>query len=215
MRPDPAHLFDYSLLGDWYSSQEVRRIFTEASTVRAWLEVEAALAESQAELDLIPEWAAEDIRRAVSEADISLEDLARETVETAHPLIGVLRELERRAGEAGRFVHWGATTQDVLDTAVILQLEQVYDIVTRDLEAITDRLTDLAETHRNTMMMGRTHGIHALPTTLGFKFAVWVGELLRDLGSNRVGVGCSSVNWVAAWARWRASAREPRSSAAT
>lgn len=181
MRPSAAHIFDYRLLGNWYSTEEVRRIFDEESMLRTWLEVEAALAETQAELDIIPGWAATAIRDAVSGADLPIERLARDTAETAHPLIAVLRELERLAGAAGRYVHWGATTQDILDTAVILQLKQVYEIVTRDLVAIINRLTDLAEAHRDTMMMGRTHGVHALPTTLGFKLSVWIGELLRHL----------------------------------
>jgi adenylosuccinate lyase len=194
VKPEAAHIFDNRLLGDWYSTKEVRRIFDEGSTLRTWLEVEAALAETQAELDLIPGWTAIAIRDAVSRADFSIERLARETAETAHPLMAVLRELERRAGAAGRYVHWGATTQDILDTAVILQLKQVYEIVTRDLTAIIRRLTDLAEAYRDTMMMGRTHGVHALPITLGFKFSVWIGELLRhqerfDQSATRVLVG--------------------------
>ncbi len=181
MRPVSAHLIDYRLLGNWYATEEVRAIFDEMSTLKAWLEVEAALAEAQADLDIIPGWAATGIRDAVSKADLPIENLARETTETAHPLMGVLRELERLAGSAGRYVHWGATTQDILDTAAILQLKQVYRIVTRDLTAIIGRLADLAETYRETMMMGRTHGVHALPITLGFKLSVWIGELLRHL----------------------------------
>ena len=109
MRPGAAHLFDYRLLGDWYSTEEVRRIFDECSTLRTWLEVEAALAETQAELGIIPGWAATAIRDAVSEVDLPMERLARETAEAAHPLVPVLRELERRAGVAGRYIHWGAT----------------------------------------------------------------------------------------------------------
>jgi adenylosuccinate lyase len=176
-----AHLGHYMLFRDWYSTVEISAIFNEESLIKIWLEVEVALAEVQAELNIIPGWAASAIRDAVSEADIPMELLAKEAAETGHVLLPLLRELERRAGAAGRYIHWGATTQDILDTAVILQLKQTYRIVFRDLTAIITRLTDLAEAHRDTLIMGRTHGVHALPTTLGFKFSVWIGELLRHL----------------------------------
>lgn len=181
MSSSAAHLFDHHLFGDWYSTKEVRHIFDEATTLRIWLKVEAALAETEAELGIIPDWAATTIRETVSGADLPIDQLAAEVARTSHPLLPVLRELEGLAGSAGRYVHWGATTQDILDTAIVLQLKQIYEIVTRDLIAINNRLIDLAETHRDTMMIGRTHGVHALPTTLGFKFAVWVSELLRHL----------------------------------
>lgn len=176
-----TYIFDYRLFVDWYSTEETRQIFTEKAMVHKWLEVEATLAEKQAELGIIPVWAATAIRTAVSDADFDLVSIAREIDETGHVLVPVIRELERRAGEAGRFVHFGATTQDVLDTAVALQLKQVYKIINRDLVNIIYRLTELAEAHRDTVMMGRTHGVHALPITLGFKFSVWIGELLRHL----------------------------------
>ena len=181
MRPSAAHLFDYRLFGNLYATEEVRLIFDEASTLKTWLEVEAALAESQAEFDIIPAWAAAMIRDAITRADLPIEKLAQKTTETAHPIIAILRELERLAGPAGRYIHFGATTQDITDTALVLQLKLVYHIVTRDMTALINRLADLAEAHGNTMMMGRTHGIQALPITLGFKLSVWIGELLRHL----------------------------------
>jgi adenylosuccinate lyase len=181
MSSGTSYAFDYRLLGNWYSTEEVRKIFDEETMLKTWLEIEAILAETQAEFDIIPGWAAMAIRNAVSEADISLEKIVQESANSGHVLVPVLRELELRAGTAGRYVHWGATTQDILDTTVILQIKQVYRIVTRDLIAIIYRLIDLAQEHRDTLMMGRTHGIHALPITLGFKFSVWIGEMLRHL----------------------------------
>jgi adenylosuccinate lyase len=175
-----AHVLDYKMIGDFYSTDEMRSIFNETSTLHTWLQIEAALAETQAELGIIPSWAAVEIHRVASEANFDFEKIGKENIQSAHILIAVLRELETLAGSAGKYIHHGATTQDILDTALILQLKQVYTIVKRDLLTIIARLTDLAHEHRDTVMVGRTHGIHAAPTTMGFKFSVWIVELMRQ-----------------------------------
>lgn len=118
----PSHLIDYRLFGDLFSTPEMREVWDERSMLQRWLDVEAALAAAQGDLGLIPrEAAAAIVERARVEA-IDLEAARRELAVTAHPLVPVVRLLERACGEHGRWVHWGATTQDVMDTGLVLQI---------------------------------------------------------------------------------------------
>ena len=101
---------------------------------------------------------------------------------TGHPLISLVRQLTDLCdGEAGRYVHWGATTQDVTDIGLMLQVKAAHAIILRDLRALADALADLARRERDTLMPGRTHGQHATPITFGFKVAVWVDEVRRHI----------------------------------
>jgi 3-carboxy-cis,cis-muconate cycloisomerase len=110
----PSHIIDYELYGDGYATGEVRAIFDERAMIQRWLDVEAALASAQAELGLIPTEAAEAIARAARIERLDLEAVKRDLGVTAHPLVPVVRELTRLAGEHGGWVHWGATTQDIM-----------------------------------------------------------------------------------------------------
>jgi adenylosuccinate lyase len=176
----PSHLIDYALFGDQFSTPEMRAIFDERAMLQRWLDVEAALAAAQAELGLIPGAAAEAIAGAARVERLDLETVQRDLKTTAHPIVPVVRELERVAGEHGRWVHWGATTQDIIDTGQVLQCQAALAILRRDLVALTGTLADLAERHRDTVMAGRTHAQQALPITFGFKVAGWVAECLRQ-----------------------------------
>jgi 3-carboxy-cis,cis-muconate cycloisomerase len=177
----PSHLIDYQLFGDQFSTAEMRAIFDERAMLQRWLDVEAALAAAQAELGLIPARAAEAIAAAARVELLDLDAVKRDLATTAHPIVPVVRELERVAGEGGRWVHWGATTQDIIDTGMILQSKAALGVLRRDLAALTTTYADLAERHRDTVMAGRTHAQQALPITFGFKAAVWVAECLRQL----------------------------------
>ncbi len=176
----PAHVTDSLVFRDFYSTPEMRAVFDDVHLVQYWLDVEAALARAQARLGIIPEAAAEEIgRRATAEA-VDLDALREGTNLVGYPILPLIRQLAARcAGEAGRYVHWGATTQDIMDTANVLQLRQALDLLERDLHALISLLTTQARQHRDTVMAGRTHGQHALPVTFGFKVAVWVDELRR------------------------------------
>jgi 3-carboxy-cis,cis-muconate cycloisomerase len=177
----PSHLIDFSLFGDQFSTPEMRAIFDERAMIQRWLDVEAALALSQAELGLIPAEAGPAIAAAARVERLDLDTVKRDLGLTAHPILPIVRALERAVGPPGRWVHWGATTQDIMDTGMVLQLKSAHGIFRRDLAALVRALSELAARHRDTIMAGRTHGQQALPITFGFKVAVWIAEVLRQV----------------------------------
>lgn len=176
-----SHVLDFQLFGDQFSTPEVRALFEERAMLQRWLDVEAALAAAQAELGLIPAPAAEAIGKAARVELLDLDVIKRDLAVTAHPIVPLVRELSRVAGDAGRWVHWGTTTQDVMDTGMVLQVRETHRILRRDCAALVRALSDLAAKHRDTVMAGRTHAQQALPITFGFKVAGWVAEGLRQV----------------------------------
>jgi adenylosuccinate lyase len=177
----PSHLIDYSLFGDQFSTPEMRAIFDERAMIQRWLDVEAALALAQAEMGLIPAEAGPAIASAARVECLDLEAVKRDLGVMAHPILPVVRALEHAVGPQGRWVHWGTTTQDIMDTGMVLQLKDARVIFRRDLVALVRALSELAVRHRDTVMPGRTHGQQALPITFGFKAAVWTAEALRHV----------------------------------
>jgi len=172
-------VFDMMALQHLWSSEELRAIFTEENRVGKWLEFEAALAAAQARLDIIPEPAARAIAAQARVENIDLVEMGAGMRRTKHSLVPMLRQLQAHVGADGEWVHYGATTQDVLDTGLVLQLRQAHRIFIRDIKAIGRELARLAETHRDTIMVGRTHGVQALPITFGHKCAIWLDEMSR------------------------------------
>src|SRR5438094_9029524 len=152
----------------------VRAAFAEAARVRSWLDVEAGLAHAQAELGIIPASAAREI---VTKAQLKYLDLGAVRAglaKTGHPLVPLVWELDRACeGDAGGYVHWGATTQNVTQTGQLLQVRRAHEIFLRQLATILIALADLAERTEDALLPGRTHGQHAVPATFGFKVAVW------------------------------------------
>jgi 3-carboxy-cis,cis-muconate cycloisomerase len=145
------------------------------------LRVEAALARAEARLGIVPQAAADAITAAADVDQLSLPALAAATRNTGYPVVGLVKQLSALAGaEAGRWTHWGATTQDILDTALVLALRDALVLIERDLEAVIAALAARAREHRGTVMAGRTHLQHALPTTFGLKCAVWLMPLLAS-----------------------------------
>src|SRR5437660_242701 len=173
----------------------VRALFTEAARFQSWLDVEAALAQAQAELGIIPASAAREI---VTKAHLKYLDLAAVRsglAKTGHPLVPLVWELDRACeGDAGGYVHWGATTQNVTQTGQLLQVRRAHDIFLRQLATILTTLADLAERTKDAVLPGRTHGQHAVPATFGFKVAVWIDELCRHVERLR---GCEGRVFVA------------------
>ncbi|ROZ79792.1 adenylosuccinate lyase family protein [Ramlibacter sp. WS9] len=165
----------------WFSS-EARSLWSDSSTLQAWLDVEAALASAQAEIGLIPADAAATIASKADAKFFDTEALAHEIAFAQHPLVPVLHRFESLCGEphAG-YLHFGATTQNIFDTATALQVRRTHALLASDLRGAMEALAQLARAHRETPMAGRTHGQHALPMTLGFKIAGWLEELGRDL----------------------------------
>jgi len=164
---------------DWFSTREMREIFSDRNTVQQWLNAEAALAQAQAATGLIPPHASEAITQKADAALIAFEPLREHYHVVGYPILPLLKVWEEQLGEAARYVHWGATTQDITDTGLVLQIKQALFHLEHDLAALISTLAALARKHRHTLMAGRTHGQHAVPITFGFKAAIWLAELKR------------------------------------
>jgi adenylosuccinate lyase len=178
----PTHIIDSLIYGDAWSTEEMRAIFDDTPRTQGWLDVIAALAEAQAELDIIPAEVVPEIRRVCNVELLDMAALKRGYHETSHSTLGLIRELKKLCqGEAGEWVYYGATVQDITDTWTSLALLKVWAIVFRDLKEIEAILLALAHKHRRTPMPGRTHGQPGLPITFGFKVAIWVREIRRHL----------------------------------
>ena len=160
----------------------IRALFTQDSRWQSWLDVEAALAQSQAELGIIPAASAATITRQARLELLDRDAIEQGLMRTGHPLVPLVWELARVCGdEAGGHVHWGATTQNILETGDSLQLKIVHDILLRQMARLLDALAALAERSADMPAAGRTHGQHAVPITFGYKVAVWIDELLRHV----------------------------------
>jgi adenylosuccinate lyase len=158
----------------------MRAVFTDRAMVQSWLDAEVGLAWAQSELDVVPREAAEQIEVCADAEKFDLDVIGVEIDETAHPLVPLVRRLAEAAGpQWGAYVHYGATTQDITDTGLVLQVRDATEITERLLHDLIHVLADLAERHRDLPMVGRTHAQHALPITLGFKFAVLLAECER------------------------------------
>lgn len=173
-------MFESFITGHWFSL-EAKRLWTDTATLQAWLDVEVALAQAQAGLGIVPADAAATIAQHGQAAQFDVQRLADDIAFAQHPLVPVLHQFEALCGEpAAGYLHWGATTQNIFDTANALQMHRSQALLDGQLQAAIAALSALALTHQATPMAGRTHGQHALPMTLGFKLAGWIDELDRD-----------------------------------
>jgi 3-carboxy-cis,cis-muconate cycloisomerase len=166
---------------DMFGTAEMRDIFSDEALVGRYLEAEAALARAQARLGVVPKDAAQAIDAASRSLKIDYDQLRRETEIVGYPILPLVHQLSAAAGEAGRFVHWGATTQDIMDTGNVLQIRAALSIVERDLREIGNILAAMAGKYRDTLMAGRTHLQQALPVTFGYKAAVWLSSIDRHI----------------------------------
>ena len=174
-------VFDSALFRDMFGTHEMREVFTDEALVGHYLQVEAALARAQARIGVVPEAAADAIAAASRNIKIDFDRLRHETEIVGYPILPLVHQLSEAAGEAGRYVHWGATTQDIMDTATVLQIRAALEIVARELQAVCDCLANLARKYRDTPMAGRTHLQQALPITFGYKAAVWLSSIDRHI----------------------------------
>ena len=171
---------DSALFGGLFGTDEIRALFDDRRRLGFMLEVEVALARAQAALGIIPAEAAAGIAWAADPAKLDLQQIGAETEKAGQPVMALVKALTKAAGpEAGRWVHWGATTQDVTDTALVLQLRAALDLIERDLGALIAALATQAETHRALVMAGRSFLQQGLPVSFGYKVAVWLAPLLR------------------------------------
>ncbi len=160
----------------------IAALFEQEARWQAWLDVEAALAKGEAELGMVPDAAAAEI---VRKCDLSLFDRERLTEgfrRTAHSLVPLIWELSRLCeGDAGNYVHWGATTQNITQTGDLLQLRKAHRVYLRQIGEVLAALADLADRSKDMALPGRTHGQHAVPATYGLKAAVWIDEFARHV----------------------------------
>jgi 3-carboxy-cis,cis-muconate cycloisomerase len=177
-----ASVIESSLFKDIFGTDEMRKIWDDLNTVQKWLDVEAALARAQAKLGIIPAAYANEISKKARVELIDMDELKRGIDKTTHPLMPLVRVFRTVcAGDAGEFIHWGATTQDIMDTGLVLQIKESLELVEPCLSAVNKTLKHMASEHKDTVMAGRTHGQHALPITFGYKVAVWQKEITRHL----------------------------------
>jgi 3-carboxy-cis,cis-muconate cycloisomerase len=171
---------DSRIFGPWFGHPGVAAAFSDERCVEYMLRVEAALAQVLGRQGLIPEPAAAQIVQAASQVKVDFDQLRAEADRAGFPVAELVRQLRAQAGEeAGKFVHWGATTQDILDTARVLQIQESLKPIEQALGQLIARLAGLAERHRSQLMAGRTHTQQALPITFGYKVAGWLAPLLR------------------------------------
>jgi len=176
----PVSVFDMQSLQHLWSTDELRAVFSEENRVQKWLDFEAALAAAQAEMDLIPAAAAKEIAEKAKVEHIDIAKMSAEIRRIKHSLVPALKQLQAACSrENGEWVHYGATTQDVVDTGVALQLKEFHALALRDLKGVGRELARLAVANRDVPMAGRTHGVQALPITFGHKCALWLDELSR------------------------------------
>ncbi len=161
-----------------YSRDRMKEIWTEENKYRTWLKVEILAAEAWAELGVIPKEAAEEIR---AKADFDEKRILEIEKETRHDVIAFLTNVAEYVGPAARYLHWGLTSSDMLDTAMALRMKEAMDIIIEDVEECLETIKRRALEHKNTVMIGRSHGIHAEPITFGLKLAIWYDEMKRNL----------------------------------
>lgn len=161
-----------------YSRPEMANIWSEENKYRAWLEVEILADEAWAELGEIPK---EDVTKIRKKASFNVERILEIEKETRHDVVAFTRAVSESLGEERKWVHYGLTSTDVVDTAYGYLYKQANDIIRRDLHRFTEIVANKAREHKMTIMMGRTHGVHAEPTTFGLKLATWYSEMKRNI----------------------------------
>jgi 3-carboxy-cis,cis-muconate cycloisomerase len=172
---------DSEIYGELFATAAMRQAFSDRARLQRMLDVEAALARAEATLGLIPAAAATEIAAKAKVEQFDLNAIRVGTERAGYPIVPLIKALgEACERDAGRYVHWGATTQDIVDTALVLQIRDGLDLIEVDLAGIDAALASLARRHRDTPMAGRTHLQQALPITFGFKCATWLAPLKRQ-----------------------------------
>ena len=172
-------VLDSEIFADIFGTPEMRTIFSDENTVACYVRAEVALAVAQGRVGVIPREHADVIAAKAPQVVLDRTELKKEAENVGYPILGLVRQLSAALGEAGRYVHWGATTQDIMDTAVVLQVRDGLALVEHDLAGVASALEALAVKHRATVMAGRTHLQQALPVTFGYKAAIWLSMIER------------------------------------
>lgn len=176
----PSIVIGSGLWGDMFGTADMRAVFSDENMVQCYLDVEAALARAQAGLGIIPAEAAMAITDVANTDRIDWPRLQERTNIVGYPILPLVEQLSGWARDGlGQYSHWGATTQDIMDTADVLQIRRGLDLVSADLDRVAELLADLAAEHAETPMAGRTHLQHALPVSFGYKAATWLSGIDR------------------------------------
>ncbi|MPW18269.1 3-carboxy-cis,cis-muconate cycloisomerase [Paraburkholderia sp. CNPSo 3157] len=177
--PFSSTVVDSILFRDAFGTAKMRALFSDHALIQRYIDVEVALAKAEAQVGVIPADAAEVIARESQIERIDFDHLREETDIVGYPILPLVHQLVAMCGDAGRYVHWGATTQDIMDTAVALQVRDALDSIDADIRELRGILAGLAKKHRVTAMAGRTHLQQALPITFGYKAAIWLAMFDR------------------------------------
>lgn len=169
-----SNVLDSILFRDSFGTPAMRAIFDDRELIAKYVEVEIALAKAQARCGVIPKEAAAEIAAKCNADTLDFDLLRHETEIVGYPILPLVHQISKQAGESGGYVHWGATTQDIMDTAVVLQLRDAFALIDNDIARLQHILAGLARRYRNTPMAGRTHLQQALPITFGYKAAIWL-----------------------------------------
>jgi adenylosuccinate lyase len=164
-----------------YTHPEMGAIWSDRRRYESWLEVELAVADATAEAGLIPREAAAELRAKASSLTIDIDRIDAIEQVTQHDVIAFTTAVAEQVGPPARWLHFGLTSSDVLDTAQAIQMRDACGLIIRDIGALMEAVRERAEEHRHTPMIGRTHGVHAEPMTFGLKLALWYSGLQRDL----------------------------------
>jgi 3-carboxy-cis,cis-muconate cycloisomerase len=172
-------VFDSRLWRDMFGTPAMRTVFDDRAFIARCVEVETALARAEARAGLIPAEAAAQITMHADADALDFDHLETDTALVGYPVMAIVRQLGKQCGEAGRYVHWGATTQDIMDSAAMLQCKAASALIESQLDEVRAALRDLAIRYAGTVTAGRTHLQHALPVTFGYRAAVWLSALDR------------------------------------
>ncbi|MPZ40076.1 MAG: 3-carboxy-cis,cis-muconate cycloisomerase [Rhizobiales bacterium] len=176
----PATLLDSNVFKDIFTTAEMRHVFSDEYRVSCYLEIEAALARVQGRMGIIPQEAADEIIRKCKVENIDFAKLKTATERIGYPILGVVQQIVALCDKGlGEWCHWGATTQDITDTANIMMIRAGLDLIEADMEKIAAALADLAKRHRDTAMAGRSNLQQAVPLTFGFKCACLLAAFQR------------------------------------
>jgi 3-carboxy-cis,cis-muconate cycloisomerase len=172
-------VLDSVLFRDAFGTPAMREVFSDHALVGRYIEVEIALAKAEAKCGVIPQEAAAAIAKHPGISALDFDLLRQETDNVGYPILPLVHQMSKQCGEAGRYVHWGATTQDIMDTAVVLQIREALRLIENDIAELRRILADLSRRYRDTPMAGRTHLQQALPVTFGYKTAIWLAMFDR------------------------------------
>ncbi len=179
---DNATAIDSAIYGAMFSTQAMRAVWSDRSRIQRYLDVEKALSVTQGRLGMIPQEAADEIARHCDVTEYDFAKLKSATEHVGYPVLPVVQQLTALCKDGlGQWSHWGATTQDITDTATVLQMQVALDLVEKDLQSVAASLADLAQKHRDTPMIGRSNLQQAIPITFGYKAAVWLAGIDRHL----------------------------------